>query len=610
VFKELHIENFAIIDDLHLTLEPGFNILTGETGAGKSILIDAVTLILGSRADTTVLRQGANQARVEGMFVLSPSLQATLANLLSREGLEGDSSEILWLSREVRDNGRSVARVNGRVVSLSIMRDIGERLIDIHGQSEHLSLLRTPEHLRLLDRYAGLEGVREKVGELVREITLVRRELKRLLQDERDRMQRIDLLRFQVNEIRSAQLKEDEKDLLEAELVRLNNAEQLSSLASATVSLIEDGTREIPAVLDLLGQGQRNLSSLARIDATREAQVNTLSSIVYNLEDLAGTLRDYRETIEFRPKRLAWVEDRLVLLRQLERKYGRNLAEVIRYAESAEIELQMLENSDERSAELREQEEALVKDCMVLCQELSEARQKAARSLIGGMEKELDDLRMEGARLGILFTWKSAEDGLPLAKPLPSSVTITKQGSHALNESSVERIAFDVTGMDTIEFLVAPNVGEGLKPMARIASGGETARLMLALKTVLSRADRTPTLIFDEIDQGIGGRIGAVVGHKLWRLTSDCDEGMTNCHQVLCITHLPQLASFGDVHFKVAKDVIGDRTVTHVVNLRKPTRVEELAQMLGTQGTSAKQGAIELLEQAQVLKQLKTVPEL
>ena len=609
VLKELHIEDFAIIDDLHLTLEPGFNILTGETGAGKSILIDAVTMLLGSRADTTALRQGAKRAWVEGLFVLSSSSQSSLEALLTREGLEGDTPDMMLLSRELRDNGRSVARVNGRAVSLSLMREIAESLIDIHGQSEHLSLLRTPEHLRLLDRFAGLEDLRMRVADLFHEITTVRRELRHLQQNERDRMQRIDLLRFQVDEIRSAKLTEDEKDVLESEFIRLNNAEQLTALASAVVSVLEDGTQEVPAVLDLLGQGQRHLSSLARIDTDIDTQVGALSDMVYGIEDLAKSMRDYLGTIEFNPKRLAWVEDRLVLLRHLERKYGRDLADIIDYATTAEAELQTLENSDEHSAELRAQEAALIKGCAIVCNELSGARQTAAKALITGMEKELDDLRMEGARLGVSFTWHSADNGLPLSESVPRHIAVTNEGTQILDAKPVERVEFDATGMDHVEFLVAPNVGEGLKPMTRIASGGETARLMLALKTVLSRADRTPTLIFDEIDQGIGGRIGAVVGVKLWRLTSDCANKQDNCHQVLCITHLPQLAGFGDVHFKVVKNVVQDRTVTHVVNLHESARIQELAQMLGTRGVTAEKGAIEILEQARSLKQLQTVSE-
>ncbi len=607
MLKELHIEDFAIIDDLHLTLEPGFNILTGETGAGKSILIDAVMMLLGSRADMTALRQGAKRAWVEGLFVLSGSSQSALEGLLTREGVEGDTPDVLFLSRELRDNGRSIARVNGRAVSLTLMREIAESLIDIHGQSEHLSLLRTPEHLRLLDRFAGLEDLRMRIAELFHKITAVRRELRHLQQNERDRMQRIDLLRYQIDEIRAANLTHDELDALESEFIRLNNAEQLTALASAVVSLLEDGTQEVPAVLDLLGQGQRNLSSLARIDTDIDTQVTALSDMVYGIEDLAKSMRDYLGTIEFNPKRLAWVEDRLVLLRHLERKYGRDLSEIIAYTTNAEVELQTLENSDEHIAELGAQDALLLEDYAVISHELSAARQKAAKDLAAGMEKELDDLRMEGARLGIAFTRQKADNGLPLHVSIPRQTIVTSESEQIIDDNPVTRVDFDATGIDHVEFLVAPNVGEGLKPMTRIASGGETARLMLALKTVLSRADRTPTLIFDEIDQGIGGRIGAVVGFKLWRLTSACGSNPDTCHQVLCITHLPQLAGFGDVHFKVVKNVVQDRTVTQVLNLPDSERVEELAQMLGTRGITAEKGALELLEQARSLKQRKTV---
>ncbi|MDF1512296.1 MAG: DNA repair protein RecN [Anaerolineae bacterium] len=604
VLKELHIEDFAIIDDLHLTLKPGLNILTGETGAGKSILIDAVTLLLGSRADLTAVRRGADCAQVEGMFELSSPSQASLGPLLSQEELEGDSPDTLWLSRELRTNGRSIARINGRVVSLSLMREIAETLIDIHGQSEHLSLLRTSEHGRLLDRFAGLEDLRGRVAKRFADLTAVRREIKELQQNERARIQRMDMLRFQVNEIRTAHLVSDEKDRLESEFLRLNNAEQLTSLAAAVMEILEDGTPEAPAVLDLLGRGQRMITALARIDADMGNQLGALSGIVYSVEDVAKVLRDYLGSIEFNPKRLSAVEDRLVVLRQLERKYGRNLTEVMAYADAAEAELRTLENSDEHGLELREQEAQLAQDFLLLSTELSQTRQTAAQILITGMESELEDLRMDGAQLGVDFSWQQAEDGLPVSPALPQNIVVTREGPQILDAKAVDRVAFDASGIERIEFLVAPNVGEGLKPLVRIASGGETSRLMLALKTVLSRADRTPTLIFDEIDQGIGGRIGAIVGKKLWRLTQGGEDAERVGHQVLCITHLPQLAGFGDVHFKVVKEVVHDRTVTRVVDLQQPERIEELAQMLGTRGSTAKQSAQELLEQAVALKKL------
>ena len=608
MLRELHIKDFAIIDDLHLTLEQGFNVLTGETGAGKSILIDAVALLLGGRGDTTAVRAGTDHARVEGLFVLTPAEQDGLIALLKDEALEGDTPDALWLSRELRSSGRTVARVNGRVVSVTLLRDIAEKLIDIHGQSEHLSLLRVREHLNLLDRFAGLESLREQVTEAVQQIQAVRRDLRALRQSERDRMQRIDLLRFQVDEISAAMLAPGEKETLESELVRLTNAEQLAALASNLVRVLEEGRGQSPAILDLIGQAQRDMTALARIDVTLAPQAQTLEEVGYQVEDLARALRDYLGDVEFNPRRLTWVEERLSLLRQLSRKYGGTVEEVLAYADKAAAELQTLEHSDERIAELVGREATLLAECAILCQELSKRRRAAAVQLSAGVEAELQDLRMEGARLGVAFQWREEANGVPLDEPLPAELAVTSLETEARADETVTRADFDVTGMDRVEFLIAPNPGEGLKPMTRIASGGETARLMLALKAVLSRADRTPTLIFDEIDQGIGGRVGAIVGLKLWQLTSPYGGNGGVRHQVLCITHLPQLAGFGDVHFGVQKQVANGRTVTQVVRLADETRLAELSQMLGTQGQAAHQGAVEILAQAAGLKQSAAVP--
>jgi DNA repair protein RecN (Recombination protein N) len=603
VLRELHIKDFAIIDELHLTLEPGFNVLTGETGAGKSILIDAVALLLGGRADTTAVRQGAEYAHVEGLFMLAPLELQELAATLEREELEGDTPDTLWLSRELRGSGRTVARINGRVVSVGLLRDIAEKLVDVHGQSEHLSLLRMREHLYLLDRFAGLDALRMRVAELVQQIHAVRRELHTLHQNERDRMQRIDLLRFQVEEINTAKPVSGEKETLESELVRLSNAEQLAALTSSLVAILEEGRGQSPAILDLIGQAQRDMTALARIDVTLAPQAQTLEEAGYQVEDLARGLRNYLGGVEFNPRRLAWVEERLSLLRQLARKYGGIVEEVLAYAAKAAAELETLEHSDERIAKLVETELALLEQCAELCQELSQKRQAAAVQLSVGAEAELQDLRMEGARFGVAFQWHQDVDGVPLTGALPAELAVTSLETDTHAGELVTRAAFDATGIDRIEFLIAPNVGEGLKPMTRIASGGETARLMLALKTVLSRADHTPTLIFDEIDQGIGGRVGAMVGAKLWQLTTVSGADSDVRHQVLCITHLPQLAGFGDVHFGVQKQVSQGRTVTQVVRLADETRVAELSQMLGTRGEAAQQGALEILAQAAAFKQ-------
>lgn len=601
MLKELHIKDFAIIDDLHLTLERGLNILTGETGAGKSILIDAVALLLGSRADTSQIRTGAERARIEGMFLLSPGLQASLAPMLEREGLEGDVVDTLWLSRELRSTGRSVARVNGRVASVSVMREVAQGLVDIHGQGEHLSLLRVREHLNLLDDFAGTMQIRDEVRAVVNEIQRVRAELRDLLDNERARMQRIDLLRFQVQEIRAAELSSGEMEDLEAELVRLNHAEELMSITAGLIERLDEGEDRMPGILDLLGLCQRDLAGLARIDATQEGALDELEDAIYRLEDVARKLRDYQEEIEFEPRRLAQVQGRLRDLRRLERKYGGSAEDILRYASEAEAELHSLEHSDERIVDLQAREQELLAVCCTRCLDLSEKRQAAAAELAARVEAELQDLRMTGAQFGIAFEWVHDPEGLALDAQRPSRIAVTREGPEVVVEDPVAQVAFDASGMDRVEFLVAPNVGEGLQSMTRTASGGETSRLMLALKTVLSREDRTPTLIFDEIDQGIGGRIGAIVGTKLWRLTAI--PGIDDFrHQVMCITHLPQLAGFGDAHFRVMKQVVSGRTVTQVKQIEGKTRVRELAQMLGTHGTAAEEGALEILEQSEQLK--------
>ena len=601
VLRELHIRDFAIIDTLDLMFEPGFNILTGETGAGKSILVDAMLVMLGGRADMSMIRSGASSARVEGMFVLPPLIQSALRPLLEREGLEGETPEILWLARELRSSGRTVARVNGRVVSVSILREVAEGLVDVHGQSEHLSLLRVREHLDLLDRFAGLEELRAEVSRVAHEIFELRRELASLMTDERERMQRIDLLKFQVEEIKAANLRPGEQEELEAELVRLSNAQQLMNLASGILARLDEGEDVVPSVLDMLGRSQRDMTALVRIDQTLSPHLSALDDIVYQAEDLVRVLRDYVATIEFNPRRQAAVEERLILLRRLERKYGGDLSDVLAYAEKAAQELRQLERRDERLAELEEEERSLVASLVELAVELSTRRQEAAAKLAAAVEEELADLRMTGAHFGVAFRWREEAGGLPISEPLPGRVVVTRDRVLRPEEGVVRQPHFDLTGIDQVEFLIAPNVGEGLKPLVRIASGGEMSRLMLALKTVLARADRTPTLIFDEIDQGIGGRIGAIVGAKLWQLTGVKRAGDLQ-HQVLCITHLPQLASFGDVHFQVSKTVFEGRTVTRVRRLGGQERVYELAQMLGASGEAGLQSAYEILEHAEIAK--------
>lgn len=578
MLSELTISNFAIIDNLSLNFAPGFNVLTGETGAGKSIIIDAVSLLLGGRSDATMVRSGAEAARLEGAFSLDDDAREAIQPLLEREELlPDDDPNIITLAREIRREGRNVCRVNGRTVSLAILKEVGQALVDIHGQSEHLSLLRVREHLFLLDRFAGLEGQRAELAAVVRELNSVRVELEELLRAEKDAARRIDLLNFQINEIMAAKLKPGEDKTLIEERTRLANAEKLAALADDAIRSTAEGDESsgAPAATDLLGSAVRALNSLAKIDPSLETYRDTAQSLAEQLAELSRDLRNYREAIEFNPKRLDQVEERIELIKSLQRKYGQTIEAILAYGEKSKQELDAVTHAGERIDQLKKQEESLLKKIGKLGQALSKVRREAGERLSKGIEAELQDLRMEGAQFGVDIQWEEADDGAIV--------------------SGEKRVSFDSTGIDRIEFLIAPNPGEGFKPMVKVASGGETARLMLALKGVLARADRTPTLIFDEIDQGIGGRVGTVVGRKLW--------GLSRSHQVLCITHLPQLAGFGDSHYKVEKAVNGDRTTTHVYPLNADKRVDEIAQMLGTEGQSTHQSAVELLQTTSLEKQ-------
>jgi len=578
---ELNVKNFAIIDELQLHFSPGFNVLTGETGAGKSIIIDAVSTLLGGRADSTVIRSGTDEARVEGIFRLNETVKEVILPVLRKDGLEGDDEDILILAREIRRQGRSICRVNGRAVTLSTLESIGRHLVDIHGQTEHLSLLRVREHIDFLDRYGGLWPLRQEVADLVRELRQVRHELKALIRDERELARRADLLTYQIQEITSANLRVGEEEELNEERTRLANAERLMELADEAYRALYEGEEGQLSAIDLLGQVAHSLTDLEKIDSSLKEQRRAAEEVSYQLEDLARGLRAYRDSIEFNPARLRQVEERLDLIYNLKRKYGDSIAEILAFGEAAQRELDGIVHSEERVEELRTREAELLQQIGALAARLSAQRRATGERLVEAIEAELKDLGMAGARFGVSIEQREAEDGVWVGD---------------------KRYAFDTTGIDRVEFLVSPNIGEPLKPLAKIASGGETSRLMLALKTVLSTADRTPTLIFDEIDVGIGGRAGGVVGRKLWSLTVEAGPGGMG-HQVLCVTHLPQLASYGDVHFKVDKGVVGQRTLTRVQQLTEEERVEELASMLGTATTATRRSAQELLERVSKIKE-------
>jgi DNA repair protein RecN (Recombination protein N) len=567
MLAELNIENFAIIERVDLQLGAGLIIFTGETGAGKSILIDAVETLLGGRADATMIRTGAERAWVEGVFTINPNIRQALLPILEREQLLDEPDQLI-LARELRSNGRNLARINGRIVSVSLLKEISELLIDLHGQSEHLSLLHVSQHLNLLDRYAGVEELRAAYQQTYHELLSLRRELVELRRVEQEAARRIDTLTYQVNEIEAAHLRSGEEPELRDERNRLANAEGLAALTQEALVALDEGTPETPAAVDLLGQIVHALNSLVRLDPSQTATKDQAETVFEGLSELGRELRDYLEGIEFNPKRLDQVEERLGVLQNLKRKFGDSVEAVLAYADSARGEIESITHASERIRELEEREASLLTELGERGMALSQKRQQQAETLARALEIELDDLQMSNTRFKVDFQHKPDPKGVPV--------------------DGGQRLAFDATGLERVEFLIAPNAGEGLKPLAKIASGGETSRLMLAIKNVLAKADQVPTLIFDEIDQGIGGRVGQVVGRKLWMLAER--------HQVFCVTHLPQLAAYGSQHFHVEKQVHTGRTLTRVTLLEGDSRLHELAQMFGDVSEGTLQSAREVLQ--------------
>lgn len=564
MLRELHIQNFAIITDLTLKFEPGLVVLTGETGAGKSIILDALSAVLGTRVDSGLVRAGSNQAFIEAVFELDDATLDTLKPLLEQEGLL-DEERFLTLSREIRMEGRSIARVNGRSVNLSIQSEIGAALVDVHGQSEHLSLLKVKSHRQLLDRFAGNSTLLQDYQKHYRIWSDLKDELLELERVQSSAEERADILRYQIGQIEAAKLKPNEEENLLKERMRLANAETLSRYAQSALQTLDETSPDTNSVTDLLGSVSHDLASLAKIDPQMQTLADQAETALSSLTDVAYELRHYSEQIEFNPARLDQIELRIDLINSLKKKHGGSIETVLKFLASAQEELSKIEGVEGQIKEVSQKLRQVKETLAIAAQELSESRQQAANKMRAQMEEQLSLLEMKKTRLKVLIDQQEDVLGLPI-----------KNG-----------IAFDLTGMDKVELLIETNPGEGFKPLAKIASGGETSRLMLALKEVLAEADQISTLVFDEIDSGIGGRVGMTVGSMLWQLGRH--------HQVMCVTHLPQLAAFGDQHFKVDKKNLDDRTITQVQEVTDERRVTELAEMLGSPGEQSVQTARELL---------------
>ena len=521
-----------------------------------------------------MIRAEEERANLEALFSIPDAHREAICALLEQEGLLEGRDEMLF-NREIRREGRNIARINGRVVNVSLMREIGSYLVDIHGQSEHLSLLTVRHHLRLLDRFADDQLLLHEYQRAYHVLKDLQKELNDLRQAEQDAARMSDLLTYQIQEIDAAKLKPGEESELRDELTRLANAEKLSSLAQQAYGLLEESSPDAPSISSMLGEVAGALSALAGIDKNLEELSSQIESMLASAADISRSLQDYMDSVEFNPKRLDQVENRLALISTLKRKYGAAEEEIIGFRDNAQAQVEKITHAGERILELEAREYVLMGDLSEKALALSRSRQDAAQKLSGSVERELDDLHMAGARFSVDIQRRDDPQGLPV--------------------SNGKRVRYDERGIDQVEFLIAPNPGEGLKPLVKIASGGETSRLMLALKHVLAKADTIPTMIFDEIDQGIGGRVGAVVGEKLWQLGKE--------HQVLCVTHLPQLAAFGEQHFHVFKQVQTGRTVTVVESLVGERRESELALMFGGESEANRAAAQDTLSSAAERKQ-------
>ncbi len=578
MLDELTVKDFGIIAGVSWRPAGGLNVITGETGAGKSLVVDAVEALLTGQIAGEDIRHGADEARVEGVFSIAPEKEgAALHTMLAAKGLEAGEDSII-VTCNFRRQGRAAPRLNHQAVSRAVLKEIGGVLVDIHGQSQHLSLLRREQHLEFLDAYARTQEARRRFGNLAAELHQVERQLQALSRDEQELARREELLTFQVEEIKRAELREGEEEELKQETTRLAAAEKLKAAAFEVYGIVygDDSAGAAASAVDRVNEALAVLGQVAATDPSLQAQLSYLEGTLHGLEELAREVRTYGDNLNYDPQRLEEAQGRLEIIRTLKRKYGGSLAGVLEYLEKAGQELGGLTSSEERREELEAKRAALRQEMGKLAGELSAQRRQAGEKLAGAVKQELAELAMAGVEFAVDVRRQPDPAGIPL----PDG----------------ENYHYSSSGIDEVVFMAATNPGEPPKPLDKIASTGEISRFLLAIKSALAGADTVPVLIFDEIDIGVGGRSGEIIGRKLWNLSRH--------HQVICVTHLPQIAAFADAHFNVSKEAAGERTVSTIAAVRGEARLEELATMLGGQAhtTSTVTAARELMEKAQAWK--------
>jgi len=539
LLEKLFIRNFAIIDRLEIDLPKGFTVLTGETGAGKSIIIDAVTVVTGGQGLTEFIRSGEEKAVVEAVFDIGVNAKAK--KILEEYGLLPEEGDSLILTREIVKTGKNLCRVNGRQVNLSVLKDIAKTLVDIYGQHHQQSLLDPLKHIELLDDYGGdqMRGLRKKLSSAYRDIAALEARIREMEADEKERVRKIDIYKYQLEEIDGIGPVEGEDSSLEEEKNILANAERLSVLYNTAYELLYEGGRQ-KAVTDLLHEAASNLKEACSVDPAAGPLTETVESALYQLEEVARDIRKRCSSLETDPLKLDEVENRLALIRQLKKKYGDTINEILKYREEVASSLIVLDNFDEELSRTKKFMEEAKKHYDSIAGETSSQRRKTADTIRELITRELIELNMPHVTFDISIT----------------------SGNRPTEN-----------GYDEVEFLISPNLGEPLKPLAKIVSGGEVSRIMLAFKKILAKIDSVFTLIFDEVDAGIGGNAIQAVAQKLSSIGTD--------RQVICVTHSPQIAARADNHFIITKETGESRTFTKIYGLSPEERIDEIARMLG-----------------------------
>ncbi|MDK2933371.1 MAG: repair protein RecN [Clostridiales bacterium] len=545
MLSQLHIENVAIINTIDVEFEKGLNILTGETGAGKSIIIDSINMILGERTSRELIRSGAKKAIVEALFHVSSE---DTVNLLEQSGIELEEDNTLLISREIIYSGKNACRINGRIVTSSMLKEIGRLLVNIHGQHDNQALLQWEKHIEFLDRYAGskLIEIKSQYQKVYEQVNRIRAEIRRISGDERERERKLDLLKFQLEEIEKANLQKGEEEELTSKKLFLSNTEKLITAISNVYSILYSGNRTSASVHDNIADALKNLGEVEQFDPQLKQYYKTLETITYELDELVHDIREYRDNLEYDPGLLETLEQRLDLIFKLKRKYGSSIEEILEYKNKIRKEFQDLLNSEEKLKALNLELDKNMRELEELADKLFQLRVEAAQMLEKAIVNELRDLDMNKVKFKVQV-----------------KKIYNKLGDYE----------FSMNGYDRVEFLISTNPGEPVKPLVKIASGGEMSRIMLAIKTILADIDDVNTLVFDEIDIGVSGRAAQKIAEKLSRIAQK--------KQVLCITHLPQIASMADHHYLIEKNMANDQYSTTVQKLTSHNRKEELARIIG-----------------------------